>query len=330
METKSNHIIVGIITLLMLALLAGFVYWLARYGEGDKKEYDIFFHQSVNGLGKGSGVAYSGVPIGTVSEIKLWEPDPKFVRVRIAIDRKVAIRLGTTATILSGFTGVSEILLEGAVKGAPRLVCPKVKPKTLCPAGRPTIPTKPGALGELLNNAPLLLERLSTLTERMTSMLSAKNQGSLEKILGNVETMSGSLAQQAPGLQAVSGEMQSAIAQSRATLQQASAAMDQLGATAGNANALINDQGKPTLTELRTTLTAANKSLAQMEATMKGATPALQNLNDKTLPEFSQMAKDVQKLSRSIESLSSRLDEDGSSFLLGSRPLPDYDAKKSK
>ena len=54
METKSNYVMVGAVTLLLLVLLAAFTVWLSRLGDGDKKEYDIFFQQSVNGLAKGS------------------------------------------------------------------------------------------------------------------------------------------------------------------------------------------------------------------------------------------------------------------------------------
>ena len=189
METKSNNIIVGAVTLVLLALLAGFVIWLSRASDGATKEYDIFFQQSVNGLAKGSGVSFSGVPVGQIEKIELWGPDPEFVRVRIKVDEDVPILLGTVATINGvGFTGVSEIQLDGAVKGAPALKCPNENPRSECPAGVPVIPTKPGALGELLNNAPLLLERLSTLTERLTNILSDKNQASIEQILDNVES----------------------------------------------------------------------------------------------------------------------------------------------
>ncbi len=331
METKSNHILVGIVTLALLILGALFFLWLSRYDEGSQKEYDIFFQQSVNGLAKGSSVAFSGVPVGQISEIKLWEPDPDFVRVRIQIDEKVPVLQGTTATISGvGFTGVSEIQLDGAVKGAAPISCPDKNRRSICPADRPVIPTKPGALGELLNSAPLLLERLSTLTERLTNILSDKNQGSIERILGNVENLSGTMARQAPSLQGAVGDSRLAIAESRRTLQQAAAAMNEISATANNASALMNEQGKPAIADLRATLAAANRGLSQLESTLKSTNPAVQTLTTQTLPEFSQLARDVQKLSRSIESLSSRLDEDGSSFLLGARPLPDYDPKKSK
>ena len=111
METKSNYVMVGAVTLLLLALLAAFTVWLSRTSEGDKKEYDIFFQQSVNGLAKGSGVSFSGVPVGQIESIELWEPDPEFVRVRISVKDTVPVLKGTTATINGiGFTGVSEVV----------------------------------------------------------------------------------------------------------------------------------------------------------------------------------------------------------------------------
>jgi phospholipid/cholesterol/gamma-HCH transport system substrate-binding protein len=94
----------------------------------------------------------------------------------------VPILVGTTATIQGSFTGVSDIQLEGAVRGAPPIT-------ELGPEGVPVIPTKRGGLGEMLNSAPLLLERLATLTDRLTELLSDKNQKSIEGILRNTDKM---------------------------------------------------------------------------------------------------------------------------------------------
>ena len=64
METRSNHVLVGAVVLILLAVLALFTVWIARLGGTKEKEYDIFFKQSVDGLAKGSSVTYSGVPSG--------------------------------------------------------------------------------------------------------------------------------------------------------------------------------------------------------------------------------------------------------------------------
>lgn len=318
METKSNYVMVGAITLLLVALLAAFTVWLSRAGEGGKKEYDIFFQQSVNGLAKGSGVSFSGVPVGEIQSIELWEPDPEFVRVRITIKDSVPVLLGTTATINGvGFTGVSEIQLDGAVKGAPALVCPKANPKSACPTGVPVIPTKPGALGELLNNAPLLLERLSALTERLTNILSDKNQQSIEQILDNVENLSGTLATQGPDLRAT-------IQESRIALQKAGLAADEITKMAGTTNKLLDSDGRPMLVELRKTLRSANGSLAALETTLNNANPAIEKLNTQTLPEVTQLARDLRELSVSLKSVTDKVDQGGIGSVVNAPALPDY------
>src|SRR5882757_2060022 len=113
METRSNHVLVGTVVLILLAVLALFFVWIARVNGGSEKEYDVFFKQSVDGLNKGSAVAFSGVPSGQVKEIALWKPDPQFVRVRISVKEDTPVLEGTTATIEGvGFTGVSQIQLD--------------------------------------------------------------------------------------------------------------------------------------------------------------------------------------------------------------------------
>ncbi|MEY4869607.1 MAG: hypothetical protein RIS11_801 [Pseudomonadota bacterium] len=324
METRSNYVLVGAVTLILLLVLAGFTVWLSRFSDGNKVEYDVFFQQSVNGIAKGSAVTFAGVPVGEVRDIKLWRPDPDFVRVRISINSDTAILQGTTATISGvGFTGVSEIQLDGAVKNAPPIGCPKENPRSACPAGRPVIPTKPGPLGELLNNAPLLIERLSTLTERLNTVLSDKNQQSIEQILNNVESLSGSLATQAPDLQA-------AIVESRATLAKAGQAAEQLSALSANANSLLDSEGRPMLTELRKTLRSANGSLTALETSLNSASPALETLNAQTLPEINQLARDLRRLSTSLQSVTDRLDQQGVGGLISTPKLPDYEPGRSK
>jgi phospholipid/cholesterol/gamma-HCH transport system substrate-binding protein len=269
-------------------------------------------------------VTFAGVPVGQIKDIKLWRPDPDFVRVRIAIDAETAILQGTTATISGiGFTGVSEIQLDGAIKGAPPIRCPETNAASECPAGRPVIPTKPGALGEILNNAPLLVERLSTLTERLNTVLSDKNQQSIQQILDNVESLSGSLAGQAPDLRA-------AIQESRSTLAKAGAAADQLTALSTSANALLDSEGKPMLVELRKTLRSANGSLSALETTLNSANPAVETLNSQTLPEINQLARDLRKLSSSLQSVTERLDQQGVGGLVSAPKLPDYEPGRSK
>ena len=318
METRSNHVLVGSVVLGLLAAVIVAAFWFSRLSDGQDKLYDIYFKQSVNGLAKGSGVSFAGVPSGQVKMIELWRKDPSFVHVRIAVNVDVPILQGTTATIQGvGFTGVSEIQLVGAVKGAPPIACPANDPLSQCPDGVPVIPTKPGALGELLNNAPQLLERLSTLTERLTELLNDRNQASFGNILANVDKLSGELAKRGP-------EIAATLAETRVAVQRASVAIEKIGNLADSSSRLLDEQGRPLIADLRETVRAEKGSLNSLQTTLDEAQPGVKTFSQQTMPEIDALVHDLREMSRSIRSITDKLDQQGAGGLIGSNKLPDY------
>lgn len=317
MENKSNYILVGTTVLALLLAVVIFVVWMSRIGGGDKKEYDIFFKQAVSGLARGSGVTFSGVPVGEVKIIALMPQTPEFVRVRIAINEDVPILHGTTATIGSiGFTGVSQVTLDGAIRGAPPITEPG-------PEGRPVIPAKPGALGELLNNAPQLLDRLTTLTERLTQLLSDRNQASIAGILDNTNRISRELANHSP-------EISATLAQTRVALKQTGDAADAIGKLAGATNDLLSEDGKPLIAELQLTVKQANATLASVDAMMKDAQPGVQAFSKQTLPQVGALVIELRDMSASLSAVANRINQNQNSVIFGGRKLPDYEPRNEK
>lgn len=318
METRSNHVLVGAVVLGLLAAVMIAAFWFSRISDGQDKSYDIFFKQSVNGLAKGSSVNYSGVPSGQVKEIELWKRDPTFVKVRITVKEGTPILQGTTATIAGvGFTGVSEIVLDGAVKGAPPIACPADNVHSVCPDGVPVIPTKPGALGELLNNAPQLLERLTTLTERLTELLSDKNQQSIAGILANVEKVSGALADRSP-------EIAATLAEARIAVQRTGVAVEQIGQLAATTDKMLNEEGRPLIGDLRKSVQAATRSIDTLDKTVAEAQPGVRTFSRQTMPEVNQLVRDLREMSRAFRGVAEKLDQQGAGSLVGSPKLPDY------
>ena len=221
METRSNQVLVGSIVLGLIAALVVFAIWLTSIGEGGQKTYDVFFQQSVEGLAKGSGVTFRGVPVGQIESINLEPNSPQFIRVRISVSDDTPILQGTTATIRGvGFTGVSQIQLDppeqqpdGRQTARQEIRCPEQNPQSECPYGYPVIPTRAGGIAALLNSAPELLERVSRLTERLTALLTDRNQESIAGILDNLEEVSRNLAERSPEIAATLAEARTAIRQ---------------------------------------------------------------------------------------------------------------------
>ena len=314
METRANHVWVGVITLLLLAGAAVFFVWLARLSEGSVQEYDIFFEQSVGGVANGSVVTYSGVPVGQVSNIAIWDKDPEFVKVRIRIDDQTPILVGTQATVSASFTGVSNISLAGGRSDNPAISCET----TDCLEGVPVIPTAPGAIGEILASAPLLLQRLATLTDRLTRVLDDDNQNSIAGILRNTDAISGELARTSPEIEGTLRELQGTLSQSTATL----AAFE---GTLQSVDGLVENDGAAISADLRATLGSAREAAAALEASLANVEPLTRELTQETLPAATATMRDLRATSESLRAVTERLENEGAGSLIGAPPLPDYE-----
>ncbi len=316
MENRNSYLVVGAITLALLVGLVAFILWLTNFSRESRKEYDIFFAQSVSGLATGSPVTFSGVPVGQVRRIALMPESPEFVRVRIEIEEGVPILEGTTAAIQGvGFTGVSQIQLTGAIRGAAPLDTPG-------PYGAPVIPATTSGFSAILDNAPQLIERLSVLSLRLSELFDDQNRETFASILRNVDTSTRALADASP-------ELRATIAETRATLAAATRAADSLEAAGRSADRLIREEGAPLVADLRTTLRSADAALARIDRVAAAAEPGVETLSAETIPEITRLTRDLRDISQSLGAVAARLDEDPAGALLGGRRLPDYQPEKA-
>jgi phospholipid/cholesterol/gamma-HCH transport system substrate-binding protein len=261
------------------------------------------------------------VPSGQVKEISLWRNDPQFVRVRVSVDEKTPVLQGTTASISGvGFTGVSQVSLDGARKGAAPIACPEKPDPQACPYGVPVIPTKQGGLGAILNSAPQLLERLSTLTERLTGLLSDRNQASIAGILANTNRLSDALADRGP-------EIAATLAQTRIAIQQAGDAAQSIGQLADTTNGVLADDVQPAMANLNKAIASAQQSADTLNGAIQDARPGLKTFSNQTIPEANKLVHDLRVTSAALSSIAKKVDSQGASSLIGQQKLPDYKGK---
>jgi phospholipid/cholesterol/gamma-HCH transport system substrate-binding protein len=317
METRSNHILVGGVVLAMIAAVLAFIIWLSQVSGEERNEYDIFFRQAVDGLARGSVVSFSGVPVGTVETIVLEPRTPEFVRVRIAIREDTPILQGTTAALGSvGFTGATQVQLVGGARGAPAITQPG-------PYNVPVIPTRAGGFAALLNTAPELLNRVSTLTERVTQLLSDRNQDTISDILDNTQRASKAFADRSP-------EIAATLVEARVAIRQAGDAAEQFGRVASSTDRLLNREGQGLVRELQTTIRSAQGTIDTLDATIGEARPGVAALTKQTIPEVGQLVRDLRETTDALRSITTRIDQEGATSILGAPKLPDYEPGKTK
>jgi len=315
-ETRSNYVMVGAVTVALLAGVLLFIVWLAGISGSATKCYDIYF-PAVGGINKGSNVSFSGVSVGQVKKISLLPNRPEFVWVRIEIDQQTPVLEGTTAQIKSvSLAGANEIQLDGAQRGRPAIT-------QLGPNGCPVIPASSSGLSALLNSAPELLERIQRLTERLTELLSDKNQNSIADILENIDKTSKVLADRAPDLAA-------AMQDARVAVRQAGIAAQHVTVLTDSTNRLVNEQGKPAAEDLRKAIASVQKASDTLDAMLSDARPGVQNFTKSTLPEANQLVHEMRDLTKSLKGVSERVEQGGIGGALGPEKLPDYKPGKRK
>ncbi|MGZ2412003.1 phospholipid/cholesterol/gamma-HCH transport system substrate-binding protein [Sphingomonas sp. F9_3S_D5_B_2] len=316
METRSNYVLVGAVTMALLVGVLFFIVWLAKLNTHENKCFDIYF-PAVGGIDKGSNVSFSGVHVGQVDKISLLPNRPEFVWVRISVDPETPVLEGTTAQIKSiSLAGANEIQLNGAVKGNRAIT-------QMGPQGCPVIPASTGGLGALLNSAPELLERIQRLTERLTELLSDKNQNSIADILENIDRTSKVLADRAP-------DLANAIADARVAVRNAGVAAQRVSELTDNTNRLVNEQGRPAAQDLRKAIGSIQQAADNLNSAIGDARPGIQNFSKSTLPQANQLVHELRDLTVSLKGVSDRVNQQGIGGALGPEKLPDYNPGKRR
>ncbi|MFA7439605.1 MAG: MlaD family protein [Sphingomonadaceae bacterium] len=311
MENRQPYVLVGAVTLLLVVAIFGFVLWMARFSGEERDTYDIFFRQSVTGLSNGSPVTFSGVPVGQVSAITLLPETPEFVRVRIQVRSDVPVLEGTTAALQGlGFTGSIQVQLKGAMRGAPPIDTPG-------PYGVPVIPSTSSGLGELMESAPQVVERASILLARLNELFDDSNRASLTSILENLDTTTAAFASEAPAIRA-------SLRESTETLKAATLAANKLAAMTESADAVLREDAKPLIGDLRRAVQSADALLVRMETVTAAAEPGVQSFSAETIPEANRMIRELREVAEALGAMSRNVGEDPLGSFVRGRQLPDY------
>ncbi len=196
METRANYIVVGIVTLAVLLASFGFVFWIAKFGDGSNRaKLEIRIPGSVTGLSVGSQVLFNGIKVGVVKRLAIDAQNPKGVIADTEVDSDTPITFKTEATLgFQGLTGQAYIELKGGDPNAINLLkAAEITGET------PHIDADPGAVNNLINQAQDIAKKADQVLNGLDGFVK-DNRQPLTETFANAQKFSDALAKNADGI----------------------------------------------------------------------------------------------------------------------------------
>lgn len=305
METRANHVLIGLFTLIVAALAILFALWAAKYSsDKNYNEYDVVFHEAVTGLSKGGIVQYNGIAVGEVLDLRLDAKDPNRVIVRIRVGSGTPVKTDTQAKLaIIGLTGVLQIQLGGGTPGAGPLLAKEGETV-------PVIEAKESALSKLLNSTEDIATTATDILLRLNRMLSEDNVKRITLTLDHLEAITGTVA-----------EGKTDIAE---LLRNARAASAKLDSTLAHADTTVTHLDQNLVVQLPALVAKLDKSLTHIESlthnldSLVGSnSDSLSSFSNQGLTQVGPALIELRGLLRDLDRLSTRLENNPAGFVLG-------------
>ncbi|HEK1690722.1 TPA: MCE family protein [Pseudomonas putida] len=303
METRAHHVLIGLVTVLVVAGAMLFGLWLTKSSVDDAfKDYEVIFNEAVSGLSRGSPVQYNGIKVGDVTSLRLDPKDPRRVLARVRLSGDTPVKEDTQAKLtLAGVTGNSFIQLSGGTPKSPEL---KGKDGKL-----PVIIASPSPISQLLNDSSDLVTNINLLLHNANQMFSENNIDRLSNTLTNLEQTTSAFANHKGGISQAIEQLAQVGKQANATLAETQALMR-------NANSLLGTEGKQAIGSAE----QAMQSLAASTATINSLlNDNRQSIDDgaQGLNQLTPAIRELRETLNSLKGISRRLEADPSGYLLG-------------
>jgi phospholipid/cholesterol/gamma-HCH transport system substrate-binding protein len=315
METRASYVLVGTFVLALFAAAFGFVLFMARSGFTEAPNvYRIYFGGSVTGLQIGSAVRYRGVPVGSVTDIRIDPENVERVRVDTEIAAGTPVKEDTVATLgLQGVTGVAYIQLSGGSREAATLTAPDRR-------SVPVIRSQASGIETVLQRAPELLERAVVISERLTELVDDRNIRAVGETLENIRSLTGNLASKG-------GDIDRAVADSRETFAALRAASESIARLADDMQRRVGpiaDGTQGAITDLQGTMADARRTASDFARIAETLNKVIEenrmpfrDFSSNGLYELSQFIAEARVLVSTLTRLSGQIERDPARFFFG-------------
>lgn len=302
METRASYIAVAAFVLVLLAGGIGFVLWTA--GTADRGPAYILHHVrlagSVAGLGVGSPVLFGGIPIGSVTDIRLDPRDPSLTRVEMSVRADVPIRTDSEAVLESkSLIGGVVVEISRGGRTSPRLTAAEI------PAGR-------SSWERLVTAAPKLMDKGRALVDRLDLFLDPANGAAAVRILASLERLSAEMERQKAALDRV-------LAHGRATGTRLGQAWDRISAELAEirANGLrLGHDGEQAVAELERAGRAFGETRDGLDRLVAENGRGIRDFESSGYPQLPALMAELKLVMRNYTRLWNEIRRDPGAFLL--------------
>ncbi|MDF2094564.1 MlaD family protein [Aquibaculum arenosum] len=311
METRANHVLVGLFVLLLGIGAIAFAIWIAAL-QADRQvnSYLLVFDGAVTGLSTGSSVNYEGVPVGQVMNIDLSARDPGRVRVTISIDADTPVRRDTVATLeLAGLTGGRYVQLSGGSADAPL-------PRRQNGETLPQLQTRASPIEQVLAGAPDIITALNSILLRTEAILSEENTRNVEVILQEGAATMGNINDTSAVVADLARDLRSELGVIMPKLESTFTAVE---GVATNIDA-ASREAQPTLAEFRQAARSVDRLANDLNGLVEENRRPLSDFTNSGLGELSSLLGELRRLAGNLNQISNDLQSNPAGFLLGVPP----------
>jgi phospholipid/cholesterol/gamma-HCH transport system substrate-binding protein len=308
METRANHVLIGLFTIIVAILAVLFALWAANWTSNRNWDnYDIIFTEAVTGLSTGGIVQYNGINVGEVRRLSLDPKDPRKVIARIRLSSDTPVKVDTKAKLaFVGLTGVAQIQLTGGLPESPRLEGTPDRPV-------PVIQTEPSALQNIALAA-------GDIAERVRLILSDENVERITGVLEDVKQLSGTLAAEKQDIAALIANLRQASGEINTTMKQVQGSLTTVDRE-------VIEKMPALVDKLDRTLANLDKASNNANAILGDNRQAIADFSQNGLGQVGPTLTELRVLVRDLRRVSSRLDQNPAGYLTGKTQPEEFEPR---
>jgi phospholipid/cholesterol/gamma-HCH transport system substrate-binding protein len=299
MENRAHALAAGLFVIALLGLLSAAAVWLGG-PHFNGVPYDLITRRSVAGLSTGAAVRLRGVEVGRVQSIGFAPEDRRLVRVRIEVDARDPLLLGTYAILSSvGLTGSEYVELNYPDDATQILVTSTQAPARLS--------MQPSGLTALTESGDDVLKSLQGTLRRVDAILTPETTHHITELLARLDVVSGQISTIAANLIPATRRLDGLVVDVDRTVVSTRS-------TVGDADSLV--------IQVRGHLDALD-ALRDSARTAGEAVQALQQtLTNQSLPQIEDLTRRLSRNSDTLERVLRQISDQPQSVVFGAPPPP--------